>query len=76
MINGIKTDKLETVKTQVLSTPALRSDFKGVVYLSQGMIHTKTLINRAGRDAYIAALTTGKDEVVPDMIIDDQQRRT
>jgi hypothetical protein len=29
LINGIKTDKLETVKTQVLSTPALRSDFKG-----------------------------------------------
>jgi hypothetical protein len=29
LINGIKTYKLETVKTQVLSTPALHSDFKG-----------------------------------------------
>ena len=74
LINGIKTYKLEMVKTQVLSTPALRSDFKGVVNLYQDMIHQKTLMNKAGRDAYIAALTTGKE--VPDMIIDDQQRRT
>ena len=42
--------------------------------LYQDMIHQKTLMNKAGRDAYIAALTTGKE--VPDMIIDDQQRRT
>ena len=44
--------------------------------LYQDMIRQRTLMNKAGRDAYIAALTTGKDEVVPDMIIDDQQRRT
>ena len=66
-----KTDKLETVKTQVLSTPALRSDFKGVVNLYQNVIRQKNLMNKAGRDAYNAALTTGK-EVVPDMNIDDR----
>jgi hypothetical protein len=76
LINGIKIDKLETVKTQVLSTPALRSDSKGEhCELVPRYDSSKTLMNKAGRDAYIAALTTGK-EVVPDMIIDDQQRRT
>ena len=68
MINGIKTDKLETDKTQVLSTPALRSDFKGVVNLYQDMICQKNLTARAGRDSHIAAVTTGGGkEVVPDM---------
>jgi hypothetical protein len=46
------------------------------VTLYQDIIRQKDLMNKAGRNAYIAALTTGKDEVVPDMIIDDQQRRT
>ena len=73
LINGIKTDKLETVKTQVLSTPALRSDFKGVVNLYQDMIRQKNLMNKSGRDSHIAAVTTGGGkEVVPDMSIEDR----
>jgi hypothetical protein len=75
LINEIKTYKLETVMTQVLSTPALCSDFKGgCCELVPRYDSSKDFMNKAGSDAYIAALTTGKE--VPDMIIDDQQRRT
>lgn len=46
LMNGIRTDKLETVKTSIYSTPSLRSDFDAssslskVIVAHHGSLHT------------------------------------
>jgi hypothetical protein len=71
LLDGIKTDKLDAVKNQVLSTPSLRKDFNAVVNLCQDVIHQKNM-TRPGRDATVAALESGRDSITPDMSVEDR----
>jgi hypothetical protein len=58
LLDGIKTNKLDAVKNQVLSTPRLRKDFNAVVDLCQDVIHQKNL-TWPGRNVTVAALESG-----------------
>jgi hypothetical protein len=71
LLDGIKTDKLDAVKNQVLSTPDLRKDFNAVVNLCQDVIRQKNM-TRPGRDATVAALESGRDSITPDMSVEDR----
>ena len=57
LISGIKTDKFDSVKTQILSTPAMRSDFDKCVNLYTEFI--QQLHTHNPKSIGIAALTTG-----------------
>ena len=79
LLDGIKTTKLDTVKTRILSDATLRSDFEGCVNLFQDFIQQSP---SEDRESTIAAFRTGGykggnnggggGEVKPDMSVEDR----
>ncbi len=75
LVDGIKTTKLDTIKSQILATPALRSDFDASVNLFQDFIKQ---VPSNKKEISIAAVGTdrggehGSGQVKPDMSVEDR----
>ena len=73
LLAGIKTDRLDTVKTRIMSDAVLRSDFDACVNLFQDFIQQS---GQEVRDAHVAAFRTGggggNGDVEPDMSVEDR----
>lgn len=78
LIDGIRTDKLDAVKTTVIADPKLRTDFDGTVGLYKDFIEqSKTLGSpNLENDMKVSAVGTegtgGGSDVDPDMSIEDR----
>ena len=71
LTNGIKTKALDSVKTQILSSAALRNDFSACVNLFQDFIDQDA--NQETKTVTIAAIRTSDDgDVQPDMSVEDR----
>ena len=71
LTNGIKTKALDSVKTQILSSAALRNDFSACVNLFQDFIEQDA--NQEKKTVTIAAVRTSDDgDVQPDMSVEDR----
>lgn len=77
LLEGIKTPKLNPVKTQIMANPALRQDYPACVTLFKDFIKQDNLTPNVRDAAILAVGSTRHDsddwnDVEPDMTVEDQ----
>lgn len=84
LMNGIKTKELDSVKTQIMADPKLRTDFDAAVNLYQDYIRQTKAVSSEPRHANIGAIGRDSrgdsasesskeyDQVKPDMSVEDR----
>lgn len=78
LMDGIKTDKLDAVKTTVIADPQLRTDFDGTVGLYKDFIEQSKTLGSPNLESDMKVSSVGTDgiggssDVQPDMSIEDR----